>query len=247
MKTLLVTSRVTFVPENYNRLIAGLADCPAIGGLLTLENREARLLWKLVLLPVAGAPRIGMTLLKNWFGNSQRQRVRAFQAAGKTAWSLPSINAPEAVRLVQEQEFDCVLNARTRHIFRGPILAAPRLGCLNIHHGLLPRQRGTMCDLWALYRGQPSGFTIHEMTAAVDAGPILERVQMTDGSPRDYSACLLASSVQECVSVRNLLERIAQTHRLPAGIPNDPPDGLRHDRNPTGAQLRLMRRAGLRL
>lgn len=246
MKTLLVTSRVTFVPENYDALVAGLAACPQIGGLLVLENRTRKLFVKALGLAVAGAPRIGLQLLRNWFGPSARRRADTFAAAGKPVSMLPTVNSPDAVRLVRDHGFDLVLNARTRFIYKADILAAPRLGCINIHHGLLPEQRGTMCDLWALFEGRPAGFSIHVMISQVDAGPILVREQVSDGADRDYLAYLLKASRRELEVVTSHLRDIEETGRT-RGSANSASLGRAMYQGPTFAQIRSMRRRGIRL
>jgi methionyl-tRNA formyltransferase len=235
---------VTFVPENYDALVTGLAERPQIAGLLVLENRSRRLLGKALALMAVGAPRIGSTLLRNWFGPSARRRAAAFAAAGKPVWTLPTINGPEAVELVRNQGFDLALNARTRFIYKADILAAPLLGCINIHHGLLPEQRGTMCDLWALFEGRPAGFSVHVMTEAVDAGPILVREQVSDGTDRDYPAYLLKASRREWDVVSALLAKVEGSGQLD-GIENKASPGLTTHRNPTPSQIREMRRKGV--
>jgi methionyl-tRNA formyltransferase len=244
VKTLLVTSRVTFVPENYDALITGLASCPQIAGLLVLENRSRKLLGKALGLMAVGAPRIGMTLIRNWFGPSARRRAAAFATAGKPAWTLPTINCPEAAALIRERGFDLMLNARTRFIYKADILSAPRLGCVNIHHGLLPEQRGTMCDLWALFEGMPAGFSIHVMIPAVDAGPILVCEQVSDGTDRDYPAYLLKASRRERDVVSTWLSKIKVSEPL-GGLENKSIPGLTMYRTPTFLQIRQMRRKGL--
>lgn len=246
MKTLLVTSRVTLVPDNYDELIVGLADCPRIAGLLELENRNRRLLLKMLGLGLTVTPRLSLTFLYNWFGATGRRRRAAYNTAGKPVWSLPSINTPETVTLVKEHDIDLILNARTRSIYGPDVLAAPRLGCLNIHHGLLPEQRGTMCDLWALHEGRPAGFSIHVMSSDVDGGPLLVREKVSDGSDRDFSAYLRKTVRQELAAITGLLARIEDRDSR-QGMPNVAPSNLTHYRNPTFTQLRTMRSAGMRL
>jgi methionyl-tRNA formyltransferase len=54
------------------------------------------------------------------------------------------------------------------------VLEAPRLGCVNIHPSLLPRHRGPDPLFWTFRDGdRQTGVTIHQMTAELDAGPIL--------------------------------------------------------------------------
>ncbi len=49
------------------------------------------------------------------------------------------------------------------------------LGALNLHMGMAPQYRGTACNFWAAYDGHPEhvGYTVHSLTAGLDAGPIL--------------------------------------------------------------------------
>jgi methionyl-tRNA formyltransferase len=56
------------------------------------------------------------------------------------------------------------------------ILAAPRLGCLNIHASLLPRWRGAAPIHRAVMAGDAeSGVCIMQMEAGLDTGPVLLR------------------------------------------------------------------------
>ncbi len=63
-----------------------------------------------------------------------------------------------------------------------PILAAPRLGCLNIHASLLPRWRGAAPIQAAILAGDAeSGVTIMQMEAGLDTGPMLLREAVAIG------------------------------------------------------------------
>ena len=246
MKALLVTSSVTFIPRNYDDLVCGVASCPEVGGLLVLDNRARALLIKGLTLAALGAPRIGLTLLRNLVGRSLSRRRAAYARHGKPVWVLQTINCPEAVALVRDHGFDLVVNARTRYIYKQAILEAPPIGCINVHHGLLPDQRGTMCDLWALHDKVPAGFSVHRMTARVDAGESLARVQISDGSDRNYPNYLARSARRECEELADLLRRISARGSIDSQ-PNVPGPNLVYRKNPTWREIRAMRRRGLSL
>jgi methionyl-tRNA formyltransferase len=54
------------------------------------------------------------------------------------------------------------------------ILAAPRLGCLNLHGSLLPRWRGAAPIQRAIMAGDPeTGVQVMQMEAGLDTGPVL--------------------------------------------------------------------------
>ncbi|KAF0144384.1 MAG: fmt [Rhodospirillaceae bacterium] len=65
------------------------------------------------------------------------------------------------------------------------VLAAPRLGCVNVHASLLPRWRGAAPIHRAVMAGdRTSGVTIMQMDADLDTGPILlaDEVPLSDGT-----------------------------------------------------------------
>lgn len=67
-----------------------------------------------------------------------------------------------------------------------PILAAPRLGCFNIHASLLPRWRGAAPIQRALMAGDTeTGITIMQMDAGLDTGPMLLQERMPIGPEDD--------------------------------------------------------------
>jgi len=71
-----------------------------------------------------------------------------------------------------------------------PILAAPRLGCLNIHASLLPRWRGAAPIQRALMAGDAeTGITIMQMDEGLDTGPILLQERLPIG-PADNAGLL---------------------------------------------------------
>jgi methionyl-tRNA formyltransferase len=244
LRALLVTSRVTFVPGNYDDLVCGIADSPHIVGLLELDNASAALAGRALGLAAFGARRLGAALLTNMLGRSAGRRRRVYQQHGKDVFSLDTINGPEALDLVRRLGVDLLVNARTRYIYKPPILAAPRLGCINVHHGLLPEQRGTMCDLWALRERRPAGFSVHAMTAEVDAGAILATHQVDDGSERNYAAYLARSTTIEQGVLRGVLDEIDRAQAV-TGHPNIGAPGLAHYKTPGRDEISAFRRDGI--
>lgn len=68
---------------------------------------------------------------------------------------------------------DATIALMVEQIFKAPLLAACARP-INYHNGLLPDYRGVAATGWSIYQEAPrSGFTFHEMTAGIDAGPIL--------------------------------------------------------------------------
>jgi methionyl-tRNA formyltransferase len=52
-------------------------------------------------------------------------------------------------------------------------------GLWNLHPGFLPWGRGFYPVFWALWEGSPAGATLHEVTSALDGGPIVDQIQVS--------------------------------------------------------------------
>lgn len=254
MKVLLVTSQITYVPRNYLDLFEELfARAGAhIAGLVLLQNASPRLLAQSAGIFALGAPGIASSIFRNFAELPLRRRERLFEERGLPVLRSSTMNDATMVSFVRDQGIDLVVNARTRCIYKREVLEAPRLGCINIHHGILPRYRGTMCDLYALYEGRPAGFTIHQMNEKIDAGRIFLVREMSRAGELDYPAYLGRTGAEEGRALAELVLDVAERGALPAGTPNTPTEadaagGVVFTRNPKRHQIRAMKRAGLRL
>src|SRR6202011_4885054 len=86
-------------------------------------------------------------------------------------------------------EADTAVVAAYGLILPSPILAAPRLGCLNVHASLLPRWRGAAPIQRAILAGdRETGVTIMQMEEGLDTGPILLAERVPIGQQATASA-----------------------------------------------------------
>lgn len=96
------------------------------------------------------------------------------------------------------------------HILVREVLDVPTRGSINVHASLLPALRGAAPIHWAIARGhEVTGVTIMRMVEAMDAGPILHRVEEPIG-PRETSTELAARlsevGAQALIEALTLLE-----------------------------------------
>jgi methionyl-tRNA formyltransferase len=107
-----------------------------------------------------------------------RQLQASPVAARAAALGLPlhkpeRLTADEIATLVQ-QRADAMVVVAYGLILPAAALAAPRLGCFNIHASLLPRWRGAAPIQRAILAGDAqTGVTIMRMDAGLDTGPML--------------------------------------------------------------------------
>lgn len=244
----IVTSQVTYVPQNYEGLLSELfkSSSAHIKGLVFLKNLDLSVAKSILGLRYLGASRVQMALLKNVIKLPLRKREKLAKRYGVPIRYFKSMNDQNAISWCKHQKIDLIVNARTRCIYKNEILSCPQLGCLNVHHGILPKYRGTMCDLNALAESRPAGFTIHEMNEKIDDGKIIEAVEVSDGKDRDYLKYLENCAKVEGQILSNLINQIASQGKLPEGTSNSR-EGMVFTRNPNRQQIFEMKQKGMLL
>lgn len=214
MKITLVTSAVTFVPDNYKALWSPLLQHPNINAIIVLDNRNWDIFIKACLLLLTGAaPKMGWQILSCFLPGKINEKKTLAKKHGKKFFNLKKLSSQEGLDILRSLQPDILLNARTREIFSSQVLSTPKIAAWNIHHGLLPNQRGLMCDFWAHLESTECGFTIHEMTEKIDAGRIL-KAQEVEKSSKSYLQYTAMAAAQEAEQVQVLIEQL-KTEKVP--------------------------------
>ncbi|WP_343525558.1 methionyl-tRNA formyltransferase [Sphingomonas sp.] len=111
-------------------------------------------------------------------GRRGRQLVASPVHQAAEALDIPVLT-PTTLRSAEEQarfagfEADVAVVAAYGLILPPPVLAAPKLGCLNVHGSLLPRWRGAAPIQRAILAGDAvTGVGIMQMEAGLDTGPV---------------------------------------------------------------------------
>ena len=109
-----------------------------------------------------------------------------FASVARTAaeYGIPVItptdaNDPAVVERVAACPSDFLFSFYYRRMLKGPLLALPRQGALNMHGSLLPKYRGRAPVNWAVLRGETeTGATLHYMTEKPDNGDIVGQTRV---------------------------------------------------------------------
>jgi methionyl-tRNA formyltransferase len=122
------------------------------------------------------------------------------QPPSSKLWALSRgvpVQQPEKVKqgrlaaLLAEQRADLAVVAAYGRILPADALAAPRLGCVNVHASLLPLLRGAAPAQWAIASGHAeTGVTLMQMDEGLDTGDILLQRSLPIG-PRETAEELL--------------------------------------------------------
>jgi methionyl-tRNA formyltransferase len=139
-------------------------------------------------------------------GRGHRLQPSAVQALaerhGLVVRAPATLREPEAQAEFATTVADVAVVAAYGLILPGPILTAPRYGCLNVHASLLPRWRGAAPIQRSIIAGDnETGITIMQMDEGLDTGPILLQLaigiapKMTAGELSDRLAALGADLI----------------------------------------------------
>ncbi len=257
LKVLLVTSEINYMPGNYNPLIQGLITNQStngfdISGVVELKTLDKQLLSPLVKMPFVGMYKMPLQIIQNIKSekiNQTRQKICNKSQIPLLKWQ--SMNTPQARSWVVDNQIDIILNIRTRCIYKKAILNAPKLGCINIHHGILPHYRGTFCDLYALSEYRPAGYSIHRMVKKIDDGEVYKVTQVLQRKTQekvDYIDYLKRTIDLEIEDLTHLLNQINTSQKLPEPLKfTSNPSDILYTKNPTPKEIIKLIRQGITL
>jgi methionyl-tRNA formyltransferase len=134
------------------------------------------------------------------------------------------VRTPAFAQAIRDADADIGVVIAYGRILTPAVLAAPRLGCVNVHASLLPRWRGAAPIAAALLAGDTeTGVCTQQMVAELDAGDLLlsARVpigpQETAGSLHDRLSALSAQSAVDTLAQRSSLRPVPQAQRPGGG------------------------------
>jgi methionyl-tRNA formyltransferase len=158
---------------------------------------------------------------------------------------VPCRNVNDAVYVesVKRAGIDIIVSVAAPQIFRKPLLAAPRYGCINSHSALLPENRGMMPVFWTMFKGSTEvAVTVHYMDESLDAGSIIvqERLPRSD---RSLHELILATKRVSAALVHKVLLDIISGRRDSTPMPA----GGSCQTFPTPAEVKEFKRRGNKL
>jgi len=167
----------------------------------------------------------------------QASPVAQRAAALKLPLRQPGKFTAEAIEGLGELAVDALVVVAYGQILPQGALAAPRLGCFNIHASLLPRWRGAAPIQRAILDGdRETGVTIMRMDAGLDTGGILLRESVPIGA--DTTAGELHDALAP-LGARLMVEALAQLERGTLKETPQPTEGVTYAKKISKDEARL--------
>jgi methionyl-tRNA formyltransferase len=140
------------------------------------HHRRTGARWTVVLSSRGASPQFSSELRARW--RVARLRVRL----GVPVRRVADVNAPEFAAALEPGAHGIV--AGFNQIFH-PATIARFASLVNLHPSVLPHYRGPLPSHWVLERGESaSGFTLHRVSEAIDAGEVLFQGRVEVGGAR---------------------------------------------------------------
>lgn len=214
MKTILITSDLTYAPQNYIDVLEFVLNNSRkhIAGVALIKINLLNVFGKVLFLYFSGCKNIATTLARNIVKTLSMEKNILLKKYNVPFVETRSVNNHKALSWIQQIRPDLILNMRARCIYKDRLLKIPRLGCVNVHHGILPQQRGLFCDLYSLAENRNTGFTIHKMTNQLDRGKILYQESIKGN--KNYLSYLAETSSKEKVAITNFINKVGQNYFL---------------------------------
>jgi methionyl-tRNA formyltransferase len=102
--------------------------------------------------------------------------TKVARISGIKLMKTDSLKSDNILRELKMLSLDVIISIGSSRIFGKSILSIPRLGCLNVHAGMLPRYRGINPSFWVLLnREKNSAVTVHYVNEQIDDGEIVQQ------------------------------------------------------------------------
>lgn len=179
-------SFIKYIIDNKRDSIVGLAMSK--GDRLTIGKHRSKVVYLLSLLLIMGLPAFLRNVLISLFDRMKKKLSKTglvknpsiLEYAKEQGIEVFDIKTPNS-KSFQEKLIalkpDIIIN-QSQSIIKKKLLDIPKIGVVNRHNALLPKNRGRLTPFWVLYNSEKkTGVSIHFVTEEIDAGDIIVQEQ----------------------------------------------------------------------
>jgi len=106
------------------------------------------------------------------------------KSQGIPVWDIKTPNSKKFQEELKALKPDVIIN-QSQSIIKKALLDIPKIGVINRHNALLPKNRGRLTPFWVLYKQEPeTGVSIHFVEEGIDSGDIIVQKKFSI-SPKD--------------------------------------------------------------
>ncbi|GAB6172111.1 methionyl-tRNA formyltransferase [Paradesulfitobacterium aromaticivorans] len=128
-----------------------------------------------------------------------------------------NIKTPEALEQLKNWQADLAISAgNKRYVFTRQVLDCFRLGAVNYHSSLLPKNGGQFPINWQIYKGEPEiGITIHYCDEGIDTGDLILQEAVPLGPDDTFKSIYFGCVLQKSVDLLSQAVRLIREGKAP--------------------------------
>jgi methionyl-tRNA formyltransferase len=111
--------------------------------------------------------------------------------------NVKDVNGFDTEKVIRDLKPDILIQCGAG-ILKENIFSIPKIGTLNVHHGIAPELRGISSTFWAMYYGllEFIGTTVHFIDKTLDTGTVIIQKKTILPEKYDYVEAVFQTSVQ---------------------------------------------------
>lgn len=121
---------------------------------------------------------VGLIIHPAKFSKKGEELVRLSRLPKNKIFYGDRLNTNETVTAIRNSKPDLFLSINFRYLLKKEIINIPSHGCINLHFGYLPYNRGVFADAWSIIDDTPAGVTYHLIDTGIDTGKIVVQQQV---------------------------------------------------------------------
>lgn len=169
------------------------------GNRLTLSKGKSKIAYLFSLLLIMGPWQFLMTSFKTLtfkirkklfgIGWSKDPSIAGYAASKKIpVMHIATPNSKKFRDFLETLELDLIIN-QSQNIIKKDLLAIPKIGMLNRHNALLPKNRGRLTPFWVIYKEETeTGVSIHFVEEGIDSGEIVVQKKYAVGKKDNFNS-----------------------------------------------------------
>jgi len=172
------------------------------------------------------------SMARRWASAARRRSDDTARLCAQFGWqhrAVPHINHRDALAAIAKAKPDLAVAAGAG-ILRRAALAAPRLGTLNAHMGLLPAYRGMNVAEWSALNGDAIGCSVLLLDEGIDTGPVVATRIVPAADCRTIAELRARIETAQLDLLDDVISAIVDERRIPAPQPQAAADGRQYFR-----------------
>lgn len=140
---------------------------------------------------------VGLIVHPSGFAKKKQELIATSRLPKSQIFRGDRLNSIQTVSAIKNLKPDLFLSINFRYLLKNEIINVLSHGCINLHFGYLPYNRGVFADAWSIIDDTPAGVTYHLIDPGIDTGKIVaqQRVEksLTDTGKSLYQKLTLAA------------------------------------------------------